>query len=45
LEEVKENTGWEIDQTEVPVMEPPTAEELAAIKKVDPNNILHFEFK
>ena len=45
LAEVKENTGWEIDQTEVPVMNPPTAEELAALKKVDPNNILHFEFK
>ncbi|MGI6467558.1 MAG: CoA-transferase [Syntrophomonadaceae bacterium] len=45
LEEVKENTGWTIDQTDVPVMDPPTEEELAALKKVDPNNILHFEFK
>lgn len=45
LEEVKENTGWEIDQMEVPVMNPPTEEELTALKKVDPNNILHFEFK
>lgn len=45
LAEVKENTGWVIDETDVPVMDPPTAEELAAIKKVDPNNILAFEFK
>lgn len=44
LEEVKENTGWEIEETEVPVMAPPTEEELAAIKRVDPNNILAFEF-
>jgi hypothetical protein len=29
----------------VTVMEPPTAEELAAIKEVDVNNILAFEFK
>lgn len=45
LEEVKANTGWTIDQTSVPVMDPPTEEELAAIKRVDPNNILGFEFK
>lgn len=45
IEEVKENTGWVIDETEVPVMDPPTEEELAAIKRVDPNNILGFEFK
>lgn len=45
IEEVKENTAWIIDETEVPVMDPPTEEELAAIKKVDPNNILGFEFK
>ncbi len=45
LDEVKENTGWEIEQTSVPVMDPPTEEELAAIKKVDPHNILAFEFK
>ncbi len=45
LEEVKENTGWVIDETEVPVMAPPTEEELTAIKQVDPNNILAFEFK
>ncbi len=44
IEEVKENTGWVIDETEVPVMDPPTEEELAALKKVDPNNILAFEF-
>ncbi len=45
IEEVKANTGWVIDETEVPVMEPPTGEELAAIKLVDPNNILGYEFK
>jgi glutaconate CoA-transferase subunit B len=45
LEEVKENTGWAIDQSSVPVMEAPTPEELAAIKRVDPNNILAYEFK
>lgn len=45
LEEVKENTGWVIDETDVPVMDPPTEEELNAIKRVDPNNILGFEFK
>lgn len=44
LEEVKENTGWEIEETEVPVMDPPTEEELAAIRKVDPHNILAYEF-
>jgi len=45
LEEVKANTGWEIEETDVPVMDLPTEEELAALKKVDPNKILHFEFK
>lgn len=45
LEEVKENTGWVIDETNVPVMDPPTEAELAAIKKVDPFNVLGFEFK
>lgn len=45
IEEVKANTGWVIDETEVPVMDPPNEEELAAIKKVDPNNVLAYEFK
>ena len=45
VEEVKENTGWEIEETKVPTMEPPTTEELAAIKKVDVNDILSYEFK
>ena len=45
IEEVKENTGWVIDETEVLAMNPPTEEELAAIKRVDPNNVLAFEFK
>lgn len=45
IEEVKENTGWVIDETSVPVMDPPTEAELAAIKNVDPFNILAYEFK
>jgi glutaconate CoA-transferase subunit B len=45
LEEVKENTGWEIEETEAPVMDTPTEKELAAIRRVDINNILAFEFK
>jgi glutaconate CoA-transferase subunit B len=45
LEEVKENTGWVIDETDVPVMDPPSEQELAAIRRVDVNNILGFEFK
>ncbi|MGI6434632.1 MAG: CoA-transferase subunit beta [Syntrophomonadaceae bacterium] len=45
LEEVKENTGWVIDETQVPVMDAPTEEELKAIKAVDPYNILAYEFK
>lgn len=44
LDEVKKNTGWEITQTEVPVVEPPTPEELAALEKVDPNRIRYIEF-
>lgn len=45
LEEIKENTGWEIEETEAPVMDPPTEKELAAIRRVDVNNVLAFEFK
>jgi len=44
LAEVKENTGWEITQTDVPVIPEPTAEELAALEKVDPNRIRYIEF-
>ncbi len=44
LDEVKENTGWEIEETKIPAMGPPTAEELAAIKRVDVNDILSYEF-
>lgn len=44
LEEVKQNTGWEITQTEVPVVAPPTEEELAALEKVDPHRIRYVEF-
>lgn len=45
IDEVKENTAWVIDETEVPIVEPPTEEELAAIKRIDPYNIRAFEFK
>lgn len=44
LEEVKKNTGWEITETDVPVVAPPTEEELAALEKVDPNRIRYIEF-
>lgn len=44
LEEVKENTGWEITQKDVPVYPVPTPEELAALEKVDPNRIRYIEF-
>ncbi len=44
LDEVKENTGWEITQTDVPVTPPPTEEELEALRKVDPNKIYLAEF-
>ncbi|MDD5168240.1 MAG: hypothetical protein PHN75_05445 [Syntrophales bacterium] len=45
LEEVKASTGWAMEETEAPVMEPPSEGELAAIRQVDTNNILHYEFK
>ncbi|MBC7345129.1 MAG: hypothetical protein H5U03_06910 [Clostridia bacterium] len=44
LEEVKANTGWDIVQAEVPFTPAPTAEELAALEKVDPNRIRYVEF-
>lgn len=44
MDEVKENTGWEITQTNVPVYPAPTPEELAALEKVDPNHIRYKEF-
>lgn len=44
LDEVKENTGWEITQTTVPTTPAPTAEELAALENVDPNKIRYVEF-
>ena len=34
-----------IKETQAPVMAPPTAEELAAIRKVDINDVLAYEFK
>jgi len=45
LEEVKQNTGWEITQKDVPVIAPPTGEELAALEIVDPNRMRYIEFK
>ena len=45
IDEVKkENTGWEITSTDVPVYPAPTQEELAALEKVDPNRIRYIEF-
>ncbi|MGR6836920.1 CoA-transferase subunit beta [Syntrophomonas erecta] len=44
LDEVKANTGWKITQTDVPVIDPPTAEELELLEKVDPNKIRMVEF-
>lgn len=44
LDEVRENTGWEIAQADVPVCAAPTPEELAALEKVDPNRIRYIEF-
>lgn len=45
LQEVKDNTGWTIDEIEVPVLDPPSEQELNSIRQVDINNILGFEFK
>ena len=44
LEEVRANTGWNIEQTEVPPTPAPTAEELAALEQVDPWRIRYVEF-
>jgi glutaconate CoA-transferase subunit B len=44
LDEVKENTGWLVTQTEVPVYPAPMDEELAALEKIDPNRIRYIEF-
>ncbi len=44
LDEVKANTGWEIDQTSVPVYAEPSPQELAMLEKVDPNKIRYVEF-
>ncbi|MDR3565761.1 MAG: CoA-transferase [Negativicutes bacterium] len=44
LEEVKTNTGWEITQTSVPWTPEPTAAEMAALEKIDPNRIRDVEF-
>jgi glutaconate CoA-transferase subunit B len=44
FEEVQKNTGWTIDETKAPHMDPPTDEELAALDKIDPNKIRMAEF-
>lgn len=44
LEEVKANTGWEIDQDEVPFTPAPTEEEMETLKQVDPKGIRYAEF-
>ncbi|NPV91183.1 MAG: CoA-transferase [Firmicutes bacterium] len=44
LEEVKANTGWVIDQDEVPFTPPPTEEELEVLNRVDPKGIRYAEF-
>ncbi len=44
IDEVIKNTGWEIARTSVPLCAPPLPEELAALEKVDPNNIRYIEF-
>ena len=44
LEEVKANTGWNIDQKEVFITPEPTSEELAALEQVDPLRIRDVEF-
>jgi glutaconate CoA-transferase subunit B len=44
LEEIKNNTGWPITQTNVPLTPAPTAEELALIEKIDPHHIRDIEF-
>ena len=44
LDEVKENTGWEISNDKVPICPPPTDEEISALEKVDPNRIRYIEF-
>ncbi len=45
LKEIKENTGWEVEEADAPVLNPPRPDELAAVRRVDVNNILAFEFK
>jgi glutaconate CoA-transferase subunit B len=45
LNEIKENTGWDMEESGAPVISPPEPDELSAIRTVDVNNILAFEFK
>lgn len=44
LQEVRENTGWDIHAAKVPVCPGPSPEELAALERVDPYRIRYIEF-
>ncbi len=44
-EELKENTGFEIDLNGVGVTPPPTPEELRALQQIDPRDYRNIEFK
>lgn len=45
LEEVRENTGFELQYDEIRTTTPPTARELAALRQVDPRNWRMKEFE
>lgn len=45
VEEVKEQTGFTIQESDVPVNEPPTRQEMGMLKKIDPNQLRAIEFK
>lgn len=45
LEEVREQTGFDVPCGEATITEPPTSRELAALRQVDPRNLRLLEFK
>lgn len=45
LEEVRANTGWSIEEEKVPFTLPPTEEELAVLRRIDPDGVRYAEFK
>jgi glutaconate CoA-transferase subunit B len=45
LEEVRENTGFELEADEIRTTPAPTAQELAALRQVDPRNLRMKEFE